>query len=1118
MTSVFEQRVVVDIGAHKLERHVRQAFEEAWRLSGGQPLSAASLLRACIAIGGSEAFTTLRNFLPLTVAPQQSTPSGAPLDLAAVPVEQPFAESFYVAKRFFAASGSEVWGRDLVTMALLTRDDSSLRALASEGGTTLDDLRAKWLQFLRDNDRHRTTEEWDQWWQAAGLPIGEPPKPTITGPAYLLTWNPDRYSESQMSEQIDDRGEDGSVTFGWSSGNNRSMAVGDRVFLLRQGREPRGLVGVGTVSEPPKEIGHWDQSKRAEGRTSWIVQVRWQAVQIEPIVDLPTLESATGESRLWSTPAGGVTINPAIRERLEEIWPSEWERRRPSPDSTHISDLGPRHLIARFDADVAAATDSLDVQRYVDAFARVAASNTLTPPLSVGIFGDWGSGKTYFMERIEKKIKELADNKDGPDKGLYIHNICQIRFNAWHFAETDLWASLTSTIFKELQSSLDGENDANEFTKLAKRLEIARALREHTETRVQQAGSALREREEQVAKAENELRRLPAPDPTTQQLREILKRNLTGGDTMSELLREAYKLTGDESFEIARQGMDAGRTTVADAKEVFAQTSTMRSRIVFWWRVLRKARVYRTLWFWAVLLLAVAIPVIVFLVEHLAGISVNWPVEGAVQGLALVGGLLGLAVKTLAKAEPVFKGLDRMQQSVDREIKQVPEPVRRQYQDALDQSLEKKQRAERHLKAAEESRDEADREFKDALAAAQEPTEARLGRFIRGRATSADYDKHLGVSAMVREDFDELSKLMHPTDGDHDSTLPRIDRIILYIDDLDRCYPPTKVVRVLEAVHLLLAFPLFVVFVGVDSRWVSRSLNRHYDQMLRDEALQGDAHGPLSGQEPANSQDFLEKIFQVPFWLRSMDPKAVRLMLGGLITADERDDHQRGVGQPDKSGEAPAPDDVPDGTTDDVPPEVMQDDGRPVPDEAGEGSESVEPTATATEALRIRKVERDFMNEVAPLMPRTPRAVKRFVNIYRLYKAALSASDLDKFLGREGHQGNFRAVQVLLALVISTPDFAKAVVKVLSTPKEPRPQWLSDLRPLLPESEDPTWKTMLDALETFANDESHNLMLEQLRDVEPKVTRYSLHHMLSAPPDESTLAICHWDASRHHTK
>ena len=38
---------------------------------------------------------------------------------------------------------------------------------------------------------------------------------------------------------------------------------------------------------------------------------------------------------------------------------------------------------------------------------------------------------------------------------------------------------------------------------------------------------------------------------------------------------------------------------------------------------------------------------------------------------------------------------------------------------------------------------------------------------------------------------------------------------LLYIDDLDRC-SEDKVVKVLEAVHLLLAFKLFVVIVAVE--------------------------------------------------------------------------------------------------------------------------------------------------------------------------------------------------------------------------------------------------------------------------------------------------------------
>ena len=62
-------------------------------------------------------------------------------------------------------------------------------------------------------------------------------------------------------------------------------------------------------------------------------------------------------------------------------------------------------------------------------------------------------------------------------------------------------------------------------------------------------------------------------------------------------------------------------------------------------------------------------------------------------------------------------------------------------------------------------------------------------------------------------------------------TLPRIDRIVLYIDDLDRC-PPDRVVEVLEAVHLLLAGELFVVVVAVDPRWMLRAIRYHYRDLF----------------------------------------------------------------------------------------------------------------------------------------------------------------------------------------------------------------------------------------------------------------------------------------------
>jgi hypothetical protein len=69
-------------------------------------------------------------------------------------------------------------------------------------------------------------------------------------------------------------------------------------------------------------------------------------------------------------------------------------------------------------------------------------------------------------------------------------------------------------------------------------------------------------------------------------------------------------------------------------------------------------------------------------------------------------------------------------------------------------------------------------------------------------------------------------------------------RIVLYIDDLDRC-EPAKVVEVLQAVNMLLTFQLFVVMVAVDARWLSRSLEKQYPEFF----------GLMAPGERANGRD-----------------------------------------------------------------------------------------------------------------------------------------------------------------------------------------------------------------------------------------------------------------------
>src|SRR5207253_6282867 len=84
----------------------------------------------------------------------------------------------------------------------------------------------------------------------------------------------------------------------------------------------------------------------------------------------------------------------------------------------------------------------------------------------------------------------------------------------------------------------------------------------------------------------------------------------------------------------------------------------------------------------------------------------------------------------------------------------------------------------------------------------QERDDLRTGRalyrFIEERAGADDYRRHLGLVALVRQDSETLARLLEP---DPDAELPPVERIVLYVDDLDRC-SAHRVVKVLEAVHL----------------------------------------------------------------------------------------------------------------------------------------------------------------------------------------------------------------------------------------------------------------------------------------------------------------------------
>ena len=102
------------------------------------------------------------------------------------------------------------------------------------------------------------------------------------------------------------------------------------------------------------------------------------------------------------------------------------------------------------DAVGADPVDHLGIEPEVEALCWVIAARDTVPPLSVGLFGDWGSGKTTFMALMQARIRDLAEQSQKRPESPWCGNVMQISFNAWTYADDNLWASLVTDIFTAL--------------------------------------------------------------------------------------------------------------------------------------------------------------------------------------------------------------------------------------------------------------------------------------------------------------------------------------------------------------------------------------------------------------------------------------------------------------------------------------------------------------------------------------------------------------------------------------------------------------------------------------------------------------------------------------------
>ena len=511
--------------------------------------------------------------------------------------------------------------------------------------------------------------------------------------------------------------------------------------------------------------------------------------------------------------------------------------------------------------------DDLGVSTYVTMMATAIARKDTKLPLSIGLFGEWGSGKSYFMGLLRGQVEKLA--REGGE--AYHSGIVQIGFNAWSYADTNLWASLGDEIFRSLAGP--PEDAANEAEDLRHRRERLQEWLAGAQGRLQELEAAKAAASGEVAKLKGQLEE--QRQDRTSSAKDLLAATAAAATANPQIrgaLDKAWSELGvrDEA-EQARVLADAVTGTRDDLVAVTRRASDSRRYLVA--------------------AVAVVGAVLLVLAVAASGVVSRWLAGSGVTVLLAAGVTFATITRRLADGVRVVTGL--------------ADDIRQQEQVGQDRKVAD---AVRSVRAAEAREQVLQAQLDEVVARIGElgrelvelSPGQRLYAFLAERAASDDYRRQLGLIATIRRDFERLALLQEEwRERPTEDSPPPIDRIVLYIDDLDRC-TPRQVVEVLQAVHLLLALDLFVVVVGVDPRWLLHALRDQYRSLLTAGAAPAPAEDSvpsgadvgaqgvaLSQQETdrlllSTPQDYLEKIFNVPFVLPAMTPKGFDTMIRRL--------------------------------------------------------------------------------------------------------------------------------------------------------------------------------------------------------------------------------------------
>lgn len=606
---------------------------------------------------------------------------------------------------------------------------------------------------------------------------------------------------------------------------------------------------------------------------------------------------------------------------------------------------------ASFDNDITHENDSLDIDKDVSAFAKLITYKDLSTPLSIGLFGKWGSGKSFFMEKLSTKIDYYSEHQD---KNTFCKDIVHVKFNAWHYSDTNLWASLVYKIFQEIDKKINGITDNNSLesqkSTLYKELESSKQAilekqqeKNKCEVEIADLTKQIVDQEEKIHSNENKL--------TALELFDYGKEVLQEPEIQSQVQDIKKKLYIENELDFR---------TIKDTYYELKSLTTILETLFTLFRNDKNFIVYSSI-FLGVLFISIAI-------VNLSNFSMYILLSPLMPAIIFFR-------DQLKKLAPIKEDLNKLINSW--------EDIKKQKQDKNHQDIlfMKKQQEKlqdelqvvnSHIQKVKDLEEKIKHEIKDI------ENGKYFREFIQNRISSTDYTQHLGLISLIRDDFTELERFLL---SDKNNEKYNIDRIVLYIDDLDRC-PDNLVVDVLEAVHLLLAFELFVVIVGVDSRWIQSSLKKKHSNI---------------DDKNITSKQYIEKIFQIPFKIKNLATEdkqnlAKEVLKNNLIDTDTENTtvYHNLRHNPD-----------------------LEDESIKNIEELTNSLEILTPNLrNIHEKLQLTSEEIKYIEKISNHIGETPRSIKRFINIYRIIR---SHDDINILLSE-----SFEDYKMILLLLCET--------------------------------------------------------------------------------------------------